>query len=267
MRAETGGLRLYEPAAPRAAPLGPVWHVAGAHTFFAGPLRYNAAHQHGAPVFLAGLYGPFRIRVRGQDWARCRTALVPAGLLHELDVGGEPLGVLYREPGATGPDALAALLSGTTACGGALLGADGAVAPLRALWEARDAPRWAGDALADLTAFSGRRGAGARDARILPVVESLTACPDPDQSAARLAQAVGLSESRLQHLFTREVGVPFRRYRAWARMRRAIEAVVAGANFTAAAHASGFADQAHFAHDFRRTFGAPASNSLLDIRR
>lgn len=258
---------MYEPAAPREAALGPLWHVAGAHTFFAGPLRYNAAHQHGAPVYLAGLYGPFRIRVRGQDWARCRTALVPAGLVHELDVGGEPLGVLYLEPGATGPDALAPLLRGTTEAGGSLLGAAGEIAPLRALWEARDAPRWAGDALADLTAFSGRGRARAPDARILRVVESLTLRPDPDRSAGRLARAVGLSESRLQHLFTREVGVPFRRYRAWARMRRAIEAVVAGANFTRAAHAAGFADQAHFAHDFRRTFGAPASGSLLDIRR
>lgn len=258
---------MYEPAAPREAALGPLWHVAGAHTLFVGPLRYNAAHQHGAPVYLAGLYAPFRIRVRGQDWVRCRTALVPAGLLHELDVGGEPIGVLYLEPGATGPGALAPLLGGTTESGGALLGTAGEIAPLQALWEARDAARWAGDALADLTAFSGRRRAGAIDPRVLRVVESLTLRPDPDQSAARLARAVGLSDSRLQHLFTREVGVPFRRYRAWARMRRAIEAVVAGANFTGAAHAAGFADQAHFAHDFRRTFGAPASNSLLDIRR
>ena len=258
---------MYEPAAPPGAALGPFWHVAGAHTFFAGPLRYNAAHQHGAPVYLAGLYGPFRIRVQGQDWIRCRTALVPAGLLHELDVDGAPLGVLYLEPGATGPEALVPLLRGTTESGGALLGTAGEVAPLRALWEARDAARWAGDALSDLTAFSGRRGARPRDARILRVVASLTLRPDPGRSAAQLVRAVGLSDSRLQHLFTREVGVPFRRYRAWARMRRAIEAVVAGANFTAAAHAAGFADQAHFAHDFRRTFGAPASNSLLDLRR
>jgi AraC-like DNA-binding protein len=50
-------------------------------------------------------------------------------------------------------------------------------------------------------------------------------------------------------------------------MRRAIEEIVAGANFTAAAHAAGFADQAHFAHDFRRTFGAPASRSLSGVRR
>jgi len=37
-------------------------------------------------------------------------------------------------------------------------------------------------------------------------------------------------------------------------------------NFTAAAHEAGFADQAHFARDFRRTFGAPATPSLAKVR-
>jgi transcriptional regulator GlxA family with amidase domain len=30
--------------------------------------------------------------------------------------------------------------------------------------------------------------------------------------------------------------------------------------------AAGFADQAHFAHDFQRTVGAPASRILTNIR-
>jgi methylphosphotriester-DNA--protein-cysteine methyltransferase len=45
---------------------------------------------------------------------------------------------------------------------------------------------------------------------------------------------------RFQHLFTQEVGVPFRRYRAWNRMRMAISEIVKGSNFTTAAHAAGF---------------------------
>ena len=38
-------------------------------------------------------------------------------------------------------------------------------------------------------------------------------------------------------------------------------------NFTEAAHAAGFADQPHFARDFRRRFGAPASPGLSSVRR
>ncbi|WP_245425620.1 hypothetical protein [Phyllobacterium brassicacearum] len=35
------------------------------------------------------------------------------------------------------------------------------------------------------------------------------------------------------------MGVPFRRYRAWNRMRAAISEIVNGSNFTTAAHAAG----------------------------
>jgi AraC-like DNA-binding protein len=63
-------------------------------------------------------------------------------------------------------------------------------------------------------------------------------------------------------VFTRQVGAPFRRYRAWNRMRMAISQVVEGANLTEAAHAAGFSDSAHFSHDYRRTFGAAPSLTL-----
>jgi AraC-like DNA-binding protein len=80
------------------------------------------------------------------------------------------------------------------------------------------------------------------------------------------AALVGLSASRFQHLFAADVGVPYRRYRAWQRMLAAIREIVAGSNFTMAAHAAGYADQAHFAHDFRRMFGASASPSMVNVR-
>ncbi|WP_375463951.1 helix-turn-helix transcriptional regulator [uncultured Methylobacterium sp.] len=257
---------MYERAAGNAA-LGPLWHVAGATTFFAGPLRYNAGHQHGAPVYLAGLYGAFRLRVGTGAWTTCRTAMIPAGIVHELDLGGDPLGVLYVEPSGAGDEALIPLLHGTREVAGALVGDAGETVALRDLFEDRAAAQEAGPALADLLRFSSPRAGRSIDGRIARAMEILHANPEATLPAAALGRAVGLSASRFQHLFTASVGVPFRRYRAWMRMRRAIRAVVAGGNFTAAAHEAGFADQAHFAHDFRRTFGAPASLSLLHIRR
>ena len=256
-----------ERAAGGADVLGPLWHVEGGHTLFAGPLAYNASHAHGAPVYLAGLYGSFRIRMRGEPWITCRTAFVPAGVAHELDLGGDPLGVVYREPDSDGSAALAPLVLDARETGGALVGQRGEIRALRALYEDRQATRWAGAALADLSAFSGRRAVRPLDDRIARVVSRLRERQDSTMSAQRLAASVGLSASRMQHLFTEQVGVPFRRYRAWARMRSAIGAIVEGGTFTHAAHGAGFADQAHFANDFRKTFGAPASRSLLGIRR
>lgn len=258
---------MYERAGGRGDGLGPLWHVEGGSTFFAGPLTYNAPHQHGAPVYLAGLYGSFRIRMGGEAWTTCRTALVRAGVLHELDCGGDPLAVLYREPDGAGRDAFASLMQGARDVDGALVGTGGEIRPLRELYERRDAGRWVGAALTDLSRFTARHADRAADPRIKAVLARLCERQDAGMSAGRLAAAVGLSPSRLQHLFTDEVGVAFRRYRAWMRMRRAIAAVAAGENFAGAAYAAGFADQAHFARDFRKTFGAPASRSLLNIRR
>lgn len=261
----SGRGRLYERAAG-AGGLGPVWHVDAGRTLFIGPLTYNAGHQHGAPVFLAGIYGPFRLRVAGSEWLSCRTAMIPAGVVHELDVGGEPIGVFYVEPSLAGAEALTPLMGDRREVNGALAGASGEVRLMRELWEDGASPAWAGEALDTLLDFGELRARRHIDARVAGVVAALHGSDDAAAAVAAHAAHAGLSASRFQHLFSREVGVAFRRYRAWTRMRRAIAEIAGGSNFTTAAHAAGFADQAHFGHDFRRTFGAPPSWSLRDVR-
>lgn len=258
---------MYERAAGRADDLLPIWHLDRGRALFVGPLGYNAPHRHSVPVYLAGVYAPFRLRIGGTAWTRCRTAVVPAGVPYEFDVAGAPLAVLYLEPSEAGAEALMPLVSQAREVGGALLGARGELSVIRALYEARDSAGWTGAALDSLLAFATPRAARSLDPRIARAVALLTASADDATGAADAARAVGLSSSRFQHLFAREVGVPFRRFRGWQRLRSAIGEIAAGASFTAAAHAAGFADQAHFARAFRQTFGAPASPSLRKVRR
>lgn len=265
--ATENGERLYERATGHAAGLGPLWFVDAGRLFFAGQLTYNAMHQHGAPVFLAGIYGPFRLRIHGSDWLSCRTAVIPAGVLHELDMRGEPLAVFYIEPSVDGADALIPLMGDVREVGGALVGRTGEFALVRELWEDSASARWTGEALDDLLAFARPRAGRSVDPRIARIVDQLARRHDERTPVRHLAADLGLSASRFQHLFTQEVGVPFRRYRAWRRIRVAIGEVAAGSSFTQAAHAAGFADQAHFSRDFRRTFGAPPSHSMLGVRR
>jgi AraC-like DNA-binding protein len=257
--------RLYERVTRDTGELDALWHVDEGRTFFAGPLDYNASHQHGAPVYLAGLYGSFGLRVEGGRWLSCRTAVIPAGVLHELDVGGNPLAVLYIEPDIAGVDALTPLVRNAREVGGTLVGSTGEVSLLRTLYEDRTSTQWTGAALTDLLGFGTRRAARQIDPRVSRIVASLYARYDL-RPMAEIAGSAGLSASRFQHLFTQQVGVPFRRYRAWHRMRAAIREIVSGSTFTRAAHAARFSDQAQFAHDFRRTFGAPASRSLSRVR-
>ena len=265
--------RLYERAAPASKPpsgeLDALWHLDAGRTLFIGPLDYNTSHQHGAPVYLTGLYGKFGLRVEGGPWRWVRTAVIPAGVRHELQLGGMPLGVLYVEPDMAGTEVLTPLVRGVGSSeeDGALIGSSGEVAAFRELYESRTATQWAGEALGDLLEFARPRARWEMDPRIARAVGALAAAGlGPLRSVEGVAAEVGLSGSRFQHLFTREVGVPFRRYRAWQRMRGAIAEIIRGSSFGRAAHLTGFADQAHFGRDFRQTFGAVASISLDRVR-
>jgi AraC-like DNA-binding protein len=265
----TDKARLYERAASAdAVEFDALWDLSEGRTFFTGPLYYNASHQHGAPVFLAGLYGKFRLRMQGGQWLSCRTAVIPAGVLHELDVGGDPITVFYIEPNIAGADALTPLARNTREVGGALVGSGGEIAFMRDLYEDRYNPLWTADPLDDLMGFS-KRQASARpiDPRIAQVVDFLFDHGDDLTSIVTLAGNAGLSPSRFQHLFTQQIGVPFRRYRSWNRIRKAIREIIKGNNFTTAAHATGFSDSAHLCHEFRKTFGAPPSVGLLKLAR
>ncbi|QPK62421.1 helix-turn-helix transcriptional regulator [Methylomonas sp. LL1] len=260
--------RLYERATAMHSAFDALWDISDGRTLFSGPLYYNASHQHGAPVFLAGLYGNFRLKLQGGNWLSCRTAVIPAGVLHELDVGGDPLTVFYIEPTIAGAEALKPLIRNSRQVNGALVGSGGEVAFMRELYEDRYNPHWNAQPLADLMGFSQRRArAAAIDPRISQVLEYLFANGDDLTSVTTLAGQIGLSPSRFQHLFTQQIGVPFRRYRGWNRMRQAIREIIRGHNFTTAAHATGFTDSAHFSHEFRKTFGAQPTVGLHRLAR
>lgn len=258
---------MYERAAKPETDLKPVWHLDPGRALFAGPLTYNAPHLHSVPVYLAGLDGPFRIKVGIAPWTFCRTAVVPAGQTYAFDVAGAPLAVLYLEPHEAGMASLVSLVRGTREVEGALLGKGGELSVLKEIYETRDSPAWAREALDALMTFVARSPSRPSDPRIVRTARALAARPDAATSAEDAARAVGLSSSRFQHLFAAEIGVPFRKYRSWQRLRAAIGEIVAGSTFTAAAYAAGFSDQAHFARTFRNTFGAPASPSLHRVRK
>jgi transcriptional regulator GlxA family with amidase domain len=83
-----------------------------------------------------------------------------------------------------------------------------------------------------------------------------------------LASAVGLSPSRLMHVFTSSVGIPLRPYLAWLRVQRAAIEIVSGNSLTDAALAAGFSDAAHMSRTFRRMLGiAPSSLKTMSCSK
>lgn len=82
---------------------------------------------------------------------------------------------------------------------------------------------------------------------------------DQRPTLAEAASSASISSSRLTHLFTQEIGMPFRRYALWVRLRIAVSRIIEGENLTQAAVAAGFSDSAHFSRVFKRNFGLPPS--------
>jgi AraC family transcriptional regulator len=81
-------------------------------------------------------------------------------------------------------------------------------------------------------------------------------------SLDEIAGKVFLSPSRFAHLFSTEVGIPFRRYLLWRRLTRAMVLVTRGDSLSRAAHSAGFSDAAHFTRTFYQMFGIPPSAML-----
>jgi AraC-like DNA-binding protein len=254
---------LYEPAAPDA-----LLCVGGGKTLYVGSLERVDWHLHGAPVFIAGIGGDFRLRLPGGDWVSCRAAVIPAGVRHALDLAGEPLAAFYPEPTLAGMSALIRLGHAWDEREHILLGRHAEVGAFRDLYENAASIHWSGEALDDLLGFALRRDRGnALDPRLATVMVLLDQHPDDLTHAETLALAQGLSVSRFLHLFSDQVGVPFRRYRIWNRIRAATRMALAGGTFTDAAANAGFADSAHFTRCFRETFGLTPSHVFGRIAR
>ena len=258
---------MYESAMAQEISRDALLHV-GRDTFFAGVLDSVGLHSHAVPVYLAGLYGAFRLRIADGGWVTCRTAVVPAGIAHELDAGQMPLAVLYPEAGRADLSGLATLVSQRIDGCGVIAGQAGETGLFRELYESGHSQGWTGEALDSLFASSVvSRRQSPLDTRLANVIGALRRTPEVALSVECVAATQGLSSSRLMHLFAEQMGIPYRRYRLWCRLQSSMRNVAAGQNLTTAAIAAGFSDSQHFSREFRRSLGVPASGLLRRVGR
>lgn len=92
------------------------------------------------------------------------------------------------------------------------------------------------------------------------IENALSLGPVPLQHAASQAR---LSADRFRHLFADHMGMSYKRYVLWRRLRLATTHLIDGQDVTTAAHAAGFSDAAHFARTLKSTFGVTASQALV----
>lgn len=109
---------------------------------------------------------------------------------------------------------------------------------------------------------SGLMPAHTLDERVVKAIDVIQELNTRVVSLDTVAAKVFLSPSRFAHLFSDEVGIPFRRYLLWRRLTRAMLLVSRGGTLSRAAHDAGFSDAAHFTRTFYQMFGIPPSAML-----
>lgn len=76
------------------------------------------------------------------------------------------------------------------------------------------------------------------------------------------AGIMNLSPDRARHLIRESLGVSFRQFRNWMRIRNMLVLVSAGANFTVASNEVGFASPSHFSQTFAAMFGISPTQAV-----
>ena len=100
------------------------------------------------------------------------------------------------------------------------------------------------------------------EGRSLAAIEFINQNISKTIQVIEIAQHVDLSESRLRHLFSEQIGIPITSYILWTRIKVALrEMLTPGVTLADAAHRANFSDHAHFTRTFKRMFGV--SPSLL----
>lgn len=221
---------------------------------YVGPGGSSDRHAHHALQLAISFDEPLDLILDDRQ-VRARAVLVGSGVPHAFRTGGRRIFYGLIEPHSTIGCSLTHRAAQVAGC------------DLADILPLGDAPAAEADALIDYTHRMIDLLAPTPPASPLsePVVSALAYLDETLDDPPRLTQAARaahISPSRLTHLFSEQVGIPFRRFVLWLRLRRAAEYVWRTRSLTEAAHAAGFSDLAHFSRVCRATFGVAPTGLL-----
>lgn len=105
-----------------------------------------------------------------------------------------------------------------------------------------------------------RPRSGSIDGRVLKCLKYIDAHYTESLTMERMCTELQIPESTVSHLFSKEVGIPFRRYLIWKRLKSSVYHFLnSSCSLTEAAVEAGFSDQPHFTKCFKEIFGVNPS--------
>jgi AraC family transcriptional regulator len=217
-------------------------------------------HSHHAIQIVVATEGEVGIKGAGGDWRAGRGVIVRHDVEHSYDQRGATGAMIFVDPESyEGAWLQTALVEDITMVPEARTTVSAAA--LRTFVEKPLESMEIGDLirLCVLSLCAGAPPSRRLDERVTRVLTAIQASDDLRMSIEDAAAMAFLSPSRFAHLFTQQVGLPFRRYMLWRKLTRAMLAIGKERTIAAAAHASDFADAAHLTRTFYQMFGIPPS--------
>jgi AraC-like DNA-binding protein len=224
-----------------------------------GPGMRAVVHSHHALHFVLAIEGELRLRTsEAGRWSSAAGVLTSPHTPHAIDAHGTELLLVFLDPESEAGAAFHASMNKTYSAIRTLSAKERAalvrdVVPRTILRSG--AEKWVRTAarVLEVQLPAAPRTIHPRVRKLLAVLRASGV--DDSTSLDVLASMVGLSPSRLMHVFTVSIGIPLRPYLGWLRVQRAAVAIVGGHSLTEAAHAAGFADAAHMSRTFTRMLG------------
>lgn len=221
---------------------------------FVGELGSTHAHAHAAVQLLLVSDGLVELTDENGVKRQVRAALIPTGVTHTMHAEAASGACVYFDPASRHAQVLI--------CRGSTIRRDvaGWSAPVAEI--VRQLPMGPMDP--DVVETMITSLTGSNEPQPHPAVKRAVELLDtPSVGPVRLgdiSRMVGMSSSRLRHLFSDQLGLPFSAYVRWARLRTAMHTVKDGGTLTQAAHAAGFADSAHLTRVTHAMFGLAPSH-------
>jgi len=236
----------------------------GGHFMYLGRFEDNVEHSHHALQILFDRNGRFQVRSEGST-IECKGAIIGADCAHQLLNSSDSQIHLWIDKEST----VAKMISRHHLKDAELKILDGPL--LKRLQACTDAsgncPDSCEQAAAVYDTIVSELGGSSEyagepiDPRIVATIKLLREqYLSQKLGIAAIARHACLSESRLTHLFTKQVGIPLRRYVLWMRLLTAFRMAAQGEqSLTEAAHNAGFSDSAHLSRTSRAMLGVTPS--------